>query len=341
MRFFKDCEGLCFFFSVHLIFFIQIYLVYNVEDKGDNIILFLHKLIFYIIMLLTFFSHFQIAQTDPGIIDYYNNIDMIEFYYFVYKDIISLREEYNLKYKENKDDNRDNYYSSDEEEKEIELKSEISDKMKNIISKKFKIHFTRCKSCYVVRPYDAHHCRTCHCCILEQDHHCPWINNCVGIFNKKYFILFNIYAFISVIYCSFIYYYYTIIVNYKNFVNNVVQNIIAICWGIFAFIYGLFVIIMAAEQRDNVKKEFKKYWKDKEIQKQMIKIKMRIIFGRNFSFKWFLPFYEGGKRYIYFFLRQKKMELYLKQKELKRKEVKDNVNDNNIDYNANINKNED
>ena len=301
MRFFKDCEGLCFFFSVHLIFFIQILLVHNVEDKDDNIILFLHKLIFYIIMFLTFFSHFQIAQTDPGIIDYYNNIDMIEFYYFVYKDIISLREEYNLKYKENKDDNRDNYYSSDEEEKEIELKSEISDKMKNIISKKFKIHFTRCKSCYVVRPYDAHHCRTCHCCILEQDHHCPWINNCVGIFNKKYFILFNIYAFISVIYCSFIYYYYTIIVNYKNFVNNVVQNIIAICWGIFAFIYGLFVIIMAAEQRDNVKKEFKKYWKDKEIQKQMIKIKMRIIFGRNFSFKWFLPFYEGGKRYIYFF----------------------------------------
>ena len=341
MRFFKDCEGLCFFFSVHLIFFIQIYLIHNVEDKDDNIILFLHKIIFYIIMFLTFFSHFQIAQTDPGIIDYYNNIDMIEFYYFVYKDIISLREEYNLKYKGIKDDNRDNYYSSDEEEKEIELKSEISDKMKNIISKKFKIHFTRCKSCYVVRPYDAHHCRTCHCCILEQDHHCPWINNCVGIFNKKYFILFNIYAFISVIYCSFIYYYYTIIVNYKNFVNNVVQNIIAICWGIFAFIYGLFVIIMAAEQRDNVKKEFKKYWKDKEIQKQMIKIKMRIIFGRNFSFKWFLPFYEGGKRYIYFFLRQKKMELYLKQKELKRKEVKENVNDNNNDYNANINKNED
>ena len=341
MRFFKDCEGLCFFFSVHLIFFIQIYLIHNVEDKDDNIILFLHKLIFYIIMFLTFFSHFQIAQTDPGIIDYYNNIDMIEFYYFVYKDIISLREEYNLKYKGIKDDNRDNYYTSDEEEKEIELKSEISDKMKNIISKKFKIHFTRCKSCYVVRPYDAHHCRTCHCCILEQDHHCPWINNCVGIFNKKYFILFNIYAFISVIYCSFIYYYYTIIVNYKNFVNNVVQNIIAICWGIFAFIYGLFVIIMAAEQRDNVKKEFKKYWKDKEIQKQMIKIKMRIIFGRNFSFKWFLPFYEGGKRYIYFFLRQKKMELYLKQKELKRKEVKENINDNNNDYNANMNKNED
>ena len=341
MRFFKDCEGLCFFFSVHLIFFIQIYLIHNVEDKDDNIILFLHKIIFCIIMFLTFFSHFQIAQTDPGIIDYYNNIDMVEFYYFVYKDIISLREEYNLKYKGIKDDNRDNYYSSDEEEKEIELKSEISDKMKNIISKKFKIHFTRCKSCYVVRPYDAHHCRTCHCCILEQDHHCPWINNCVGIFNKKYFILFNIYAFISVIYCSFIYYYYTIIVNYKNFVNNVVQNIIAICWGIFAFIYGLFVIIMAVEQRDNVKKEFKKYWKDKEIQKQMIKIKMRIIFGRNFSFKWFLPFYEGGKRYIYFFLRQKKMELYLKQKELKRKEVKENVNDNNNDYNANINKNED
>ena len=325
MKFFKDCEGICFFFSVHLIFLVQIYLTYNIEEKdisspeNDNLIILIHKFIFYTIMFLTFYSHFQIAQTDPGIINSENNIDLLEFYYFVYKDIITLREEYNLKYNGNKS-KLDRHYSSDEEEN-METKTEISDKLKKIISKKFRINLTRCKSCYTVRPFDAHHCKVCHFCILEQDHHCPWINNCVGIFNKKYFILFNFYAFISVIYFSCIYYYYTIYYNYKHFVNDIVQNIIALFWGLFAFIYGLFVLIMFIEQRDNVIKEFKKFGKDKEIQKKMIRMKMRIIFGRNFSIKWFSPFHEGGKRFIYFFLRQKKIELFLKNKKNEEKKL--------------------
>ena len=214
-------------------------------------------------------------------------------------------------------DHNEIHYSSDEEEENTELKSEISDKMKNIISKKFKLKLTRCKSCYVVRPYDSHHCKTCHSCILEQDHHCPWINNCLGVFNKKYFVLFNLYAFISVIYCSWIYYYYTIYINIKYFRNNITQNIIAIFWGLFAFIYGLFVLVMLVEQRDNVIKEFKKFGTDKEIQNKLMKMKMRIIFGGRFSIKWFFPFVEGGKRFLYYYLRQKKIELYLQQKEQK------------------------
>ena len=334
MSFFKDCEGFCFFISVHLIFFIQIYLIYNIEDKSvpenDNLILFLHKLFFYILMFLTFYTHFQIAKNDPGIINYYNNIDVLEFYYFIYKDIISLREEYNLKYK-GKKEGRDKYYSSDEEASNMELKSDISDKMKNYISKKFRINLTRCKNCYVVRPYDTHHCKSCHCCILEQDHHCPWMNNCIGIFNKKYFILFNLYAFFSVIYCSGIYYYYTIYNNFKEFRNNITQNLVAIGWGFFAFIYGLFVLIMFWEQRDNVIKEFKKFGKDKEIQKKLMGMKMRIIFGGNISIKWFFPFSEGGKKFLYYYLRNKKMELYMEQKRRKNME---NTSENNEENNT-------
>ena len=291
---------------------------------------------------MTFYTHFQIAKTDPGILNYYNNIDILEFYYFIYKDIIELREEYNLKYKGSKNYNNEKYYSSDEEEEaKKEFKSEISDKMKKMISKRFKLKLTRCKNCYVVRPYDAHHCGTCHCCILEQDHHCPWMNNCVGIFNKKYFILFNLYAFISVIYCCWIYYYYTTYKNFKYFRNNITQNIIAIFWGLFSFIYGLFVLVMLIEQRDNIIKEFKKFGKDKEILNKLMKMKMQIIFGGKFSLKWFLPFIEGGKRYLYYYLRQKKIELYLEREELKNRNNKNenfNEKDNGDD---NENKKED
>ncbi|KAK5643261.1 hypothetical protein RI129_007106 [Pyrocoelia pectoralis] len=44
------------------------------------------------------------------------------------------------------------------------------------------------------RPPRAHHCRICKRCIKRMDHHCPWINNCVGERNQKYFMQFLVYV---------------------------------------------------------------------------------------------------------------------------------------------------
>ncbi|CAE7519592.1 zdhhc15 [Symbiodinium pilosum] len=59
----------------------------------------------------------------------------------------------------------------------------------------------RCKHCLIYKPDRCHHCRICKCCILKMDHHCPWIMNCVGFRNHKYFSLLVVYALLS---CMFI-----------------------------------------------------------------------------------------------------------------------------------------
>lgn len=54
-----------------------------------------------------------------------------------------------------------------------------------------------CKWCQKYKPDRCHHCRVCRQCILKMDHHCPWIYNCVGFKNHKYFFLLLFYATIA------------------------------------------------------------------------------------------------------------------------------------------------
>jgi len=51
-----------------------------------------------------------------------------------------------------------------------------------------------CKWCSKYKPDRVHHCRICKSCVLRMDHHCPWIANCVGYRNHKYFLLLVFYA---------------------------------------------------------------------------------------------------------------------------------------------------
>lgn len=48
----------------------------------------------------------------------------------------------------------------------------------------------RCGYCLLQQPMRAKHCQACQRCVRKFDHHCPWIENCVGEQNHRWFLLY-------------------------------------------------------------------------------------------------------------------------------------------------------
>lgn len=133
---------------------------------------FLHRMVFTLVASLAIISHFKAMTTDPGAVP---------------PDAKPLEDE-----AEETPDTPDPLgatVTSVENERKYLLNPPEPHKFKRI-----------CRRCKAFKPQRAHHCSICRRCIIKMDHHCPWVNNCVGIGNHKYFLLFVFYTFISCCY---------------------------------------------------------------------------------------------------------------------------------------------
>merc|ERR1712038_1497472 len=171
----------------------------------------------------------------------------------------------------------------------------------------------KCPKCCSIKPERAHHCSVCQRCIRKMDHHCPWVNNCVGEGNQKYFELFTFYIALMSFYALFL-----AISHFISCLGTEWQTcpaftppatIIFLLFLMFeGLLFALFTSVMFGTQVaaiwydetaiESLKKE-EASWTRKSRWKSI-----EAVFGNRFSIRWFSPFHSAmvpSKNYGYMF----------------------------------------
>uniref|UniRef100_A0A8B9JKI2 Palmitoyltransferase n=1 Tax=Astyanax mexicanus TaxID=7994 RepID=A0A8B9JKI2_ASTMX len=151
----------------------------------------------------------------------------------------------------------------------------------------------KCPKCCSIKPERAHHCSVCKRCIRKMDHHCPWVNNCVGENNQKYFVLFTVST-------------TPLYVNEDWFSFSPPATVILLILLCFeGLLFLIFTAVMFGTQVHSIctdetgieqlKKEERRWAKKSRW------MNMRVVFGHPFSIAWLSPFStpDHGKAEVY------------------------------------------